>query len=324
MAWERDVVISNRKELTYLLCQAAELEHGLMCEYLYAAFSLKQRSAAPPALATAGPRRSSGAAEHPHHRQGGNAPLGARQQPPHRRRVSALGEPAPSHRGRGRLPGRRPARPAALRRTGPAPLRVPGAARGRRRPRRRGLRPLRPGPPPGRPQRAGARTAGVRVGEPPRPLDRGGLATLAGTLGEKGLFIGPPRAQATPATFRGPDIVPIADLGTAVAVIERIVEQGEGALSGRTTTSTPSTSSRAETSARSTASNCSAGQNVNKPSGSSSVRCTEPGTGRKSRSRTRSGHGSSRVFPCPTAGPAVRRTGARCQRTSTPASRTHA
>src|SRR6201997_2232720 len=31
----------DRKELTYLLCQAAELEHALMCQYLYAAFSLK-------------------------------------------------------------------------------------------------------------------------------------------------------------------------------------------------------------------------------------------------------------------------------------------
>jgi ferritin-like protein len=35
------IVVGDRKELTYLLCQAAELEHGLMCEYLYAAFSLK-------------------------------------------------------------------------------------------------------------------------------------------------------------------------------------------------------------------------------------------------------------------------------------------
>src|SRR4029453_18050066 len=34
-------MVGNRKELTYLLSQAAELEHGLMCEYLYAAFSLK-------------------------------------------------------------------------------------------------------------------------------------------------------------------------------------------------------------------------------------------------------------------------------------------
>ena len=38
---EPAIVVGNRKELTYLLSQAAELEHGLMCEYLYAAFSLK-------------------------------------------------------------------------------------------------------------------------------------------------------------------------------------------------------------------------------------------------------------------------------------------
>src|ERR1700750_3042437 len=35
------IVVERRKELTYLLCQAAELEHALMCQYLYAAFSLK-------------------------------------------------------------------------------------------------------------------------------------------------------------------------------------------------------------------------------------------------------------------------------------------
>ena len=41
MRREPKIVIEHRKELTYLLCQAAELEHGLMCQYLYAAFSLK-------------------------------------------------------------------------------------------------------------------------------------------------------------------------------------------------------------------------------------------------------------------------------------------
>ena len=42
MGGEPVIVVEDRKELTYLLCQAAELEHGLMCEYLYAAFSLKR------------------------------------------------------------------------------------------------------------------------------------------------------------------------------------------------------------------------------------------------------------------------------------------
>src|SRR4051794_30089138 len=45
---EPAIVVGNRKELTYLLSQGAELEHGLMCEYLYAAFSL--RTAAGPGL----------------------------------------------------------------------------------------------------------------------------------------------------------------------------------------------------------------------------------------------------------------------------------
>ena len=43
------MVVGDRKELTYVLCQGAELEHGLLCEYLYAAFSLK--SAPGPGLA---------------------------------------------------------------------------------------------------------------------------------------------------------------------------------------------------------------------------------------------------------------------------------
>src|SRR5438034_2096411 len=41
MAGEPVIVVEDRKELTYLLSQGAELEHGLMCQYLYAAFSLK-------------------------------------------------------------------------------------------------------------------------------------------------------------------------------------------------------------------------------------------------------------------------------------------
>ncbi len=43
MPAEPPIVIENRKTLTYLLCEAAELEHGLMCEYLYAAFSIKTK-----------------------------------------------------------------------------------------------------------------------------------------------------------------------------------------------------------------------------------------------------------------------------------------
>ena len=41
MVGEPAILVQNRKELTYLLCQGAELEHSVMCEYLYAAFSLR-------------------------------------------------------------------------------------------------------------------------------------------------------------------------------------------------------------------------------------------------------------------------------------------
>jgi hypothetical protein len=56
-----------------------------------------------------------------------------------------------------------------------------------------------------------------------------GLDRLAAKLGEDGLFIGPPWAQATPEAFRWPDLVPVTDLRTAQAVLRKIVEQGEGA-----------------------------------------------------------------------------------------------
>lgn len=41
---EAPFVIEHREALIYMLCEAAELEHGIMCPYLFAAFSLKQDS----------------------------------------------------------------------------------------------------------------------------------------------------------------------------------------------------------------------------------------------------------------------------------------
>lgn len=42
---EAPFVIEHREALIYMLCEAAELEHAIMCQYLYAAFSLKQHLA---------------------------------------------------------------------------------------------------------------------------------------------------------------------------------------------------------------------------------------------------------------------------------------
>ena len=55
-----------------------------------------------------------------------------------------------------------------------------------------------------------------------------GIEHLAAKLGEDRLFIGPERAQATPEVFRWKDLVPVTDLASAKEAIECIVEQGEG------------------------------------------------------------------------------------------------
>jgi len=39
---ENNVVIKSREQLMFMLCEAATLEHMIMCEYLFASFSLKQ------------------------------------------------------------------------------------------------------------------------------------------------------------------------------------------------------------------------------------------------------------------------------------------
>jgi hypothetical protein len=56
-----------------------------------------------------------------------------------------------------------------------------------------------------------------------------GLSHLADRIGERGLFVGPSRAQATPEIFRWPQLVAVTDLKSAHTAIEEIIEQGEGA-----------------------------------------------------------------------------------------------
>jgi len=56
-----------------------------------------------------------------------------------------------------------------------------------------------------------------------------GLERLGARMGEQKLFIGPVRAQATGDDFRFPELIAVTDLASARAAIETIVEQGEGA-----------------------------------------------------------------------------------------------
>jgi len=56
-----------------------------------------------------------------------------------------------------------------------------------------------------------------------------GLDHLAAKLGEDRLFVGPRTAQATPVEFRFEELRPVTDLASAHAALDVIVEQGEGA-----------------------------------------------------------------------------------------------
>lgn len=56
-----------------------------------------------------------------------------------------------------------------------------------------------------------------------------GLRHLVGRFGERAVFVGPKRAQATKEIFRWPELVSVTDLTSAHAAIEVIIEQGEGA-----------------------------------------------------------------------------------------------
>jgi hypothetical protein len=228
MGGEPAIVVGDRKELTYLLCQAAELEHGLMCEYLYAAFSLK--STAGPGLSgdqLAAVERWRGvifgiAGEEMLHwavvqnllTAVGSAPYVSRPHMPHQAkgyppgvqlRLLPFGEAALQH-------FVYLERPEGIERADAD-----------------GFVPAGPPPPPMSPEEIVPRGQDFATqGHLYRSVERG-FAHLADKLGEDRLFIGPAFQQADETTFGWPDLRPITDLEGANRAIERIVEQGEGA-----------------------------------------------------------------------------------------------
>lgn len=56
-----------------------------------------------------------------------------------------------------------------------------------------------------------------------------GFRYLVDKYGEKQVFIGPPEIQANQQDFGWPELIPVTDLASAIKVIETIVEEGEGA-----------------------------------------------------------------------------------------------
>lgn len=228
MVGEPAIVVENRKELTYLLCQAAELEHGLMCEYLYAAFSLK--SSAGPGLredqleSVESWRRMifAIAAEEMLHWAVVQNLLTAVGSAPY------VSRPHMPHQARGYPPGVQvrllPFGEAALEHfvylERPEGMEGADAA---------GFQPTGLPPQPMRPEEIIPRGQDfATVGHLYRSIERG-FGHLADKVGEDRLFIGPAFQQADETTFGWPDLRPITGLAGANRAIERIVEMGEGA-----------------------------------------------------------------------------------------------
>jgi CDGSH-type Zn-finger protein/truncated hemoglobin YjbI len=224
---EAPFVIEHREALIYMLCEAAELEHGIMCQYLFAAFSLKQSGSEGLTDAEADAvRRWRKQVSHV-----------AAQEMLHlalvQNLLSAIG--GPPHMVRPNLPAPASHYPAAVQLA-----LIPFGEQALRhfmfleRPEGMAL------------DDADGLTAVSRaapimserdivpsgqdfatVGHLYRSIEAG-FAHLAEQHGEDWLFIGPPRAQATARHFRWPELVAVTDLASAQQAIERILEQGEG------------------------------------------------------------------------------------------------
>ena len=224
---EPPLVIEHRDALIYMLSEAAEMEHAITCQYLFAAFSLKQSTdegVDERELRSIDRWRGIlyevAAQEMLHMAQVNNllAAVGA---------APRVGRPNLPVQGRHFPPGVQfalvPFGERALRHflylERPEGISIPDAE---------GFDVMEEAEPlmsedeiVPRPQHFST------VGHLYRSIEQG-IKHLCEKNGEEWLFIGPPRAQATPEAFRWDDLVPVTDLDSAMRAIETIVEQGEG------------------------------------------------------------------------------------------------
>jgi CDGSH-type Zn-finger protein/uncharacterized Fe-S cluster protein YjdI len=227
MTAEPEIIVHNREQLIALLTEAAEIEHGLMCCYLYAAFSLK----------TGGDGGLSSAQLETTRRWRGIILDVAVEEMLHLGLVAnlmtAIG--ATPHFSRPNFPvapGYHPARVVVelapfsketidhfvfLERPEGVDL-ADGAGFGQGRPYERATRPdvLVP-----------SAQDFLTVGYLYRAIENG-FGRLAREIGEAQLFIGQADAQITPPIGRFNELVAVTSLKTACAAIAAIVEQGEG------------------------------------------------------------------------------------------------
>jgi hypothetical protein len=224
---EAPFIIEHREALYYMLCLAAELEHGIMCQYLYAAFSLKQSvdeglTAEQLEIVDRWRKTISHVATQemlhlalvqnllssiggaPHLSRPNLPPPPGRYPPTVSLVLLPFGEAALRHF----MYLERPEGmafddmllSAAVERAVPA-LEIGAIV----------------------PQLQDFAT----IGHLYRSIEEG-ILHLAERYGEQRLFCGPPRAQATKAQFGWDELVTITDCASAQAAIDTIIEQGEG------------------------------------------------------------------------------------------------
>src|SRR5580692_4812926 len=224
---EAPLVIEHREALYYMLCEAAELEHGIMCQYLYAAFSLKQSEAEglSPEEAEAvqrwRKRISHVATQEMLHLSLVQNLLAAIGGAPHLSRPNfphpASHYPAGVHLAL--LPFGEPALQHFMFLERPEGMDINDAE---------GMAAFGRATPAMQPGEIVPRSQDFKtVGHLYRSIEAG-FAHLADKYGERWLFVGPPRAQATEEHFRWPELVAVTDLASAQRAIDTILEQGEG------------------------------------------------------------------------------------------------
>jgi hypothetical protein len=222
------LVVTTREELIFLLCEASELEHLLMCEYLFAAFSLKESveegvTAEQLDAIRRWERVITGVAvqEMLHLAQASNL-LTAIGGMPHFRRpnLPQRGKYYPPEVQLALMPFCEDALRHFIFLERPEDFADEDA----------------PGFETVGPHFAEARGGELvpvaqnfaTVGLLYRAIEQGMLVLMT-RYGEDQLFVGPPHAQATGSYFRWPELVAVTDLISAGKAIEFIVEQGEGA-----------------------------------------------------------------------------------------------
>ena len=227
---DQQIVVNDREQLIYLLIEAAEIEHGLMCSYLYANWSLKEGSdegVTEAQLCAIDRWRESiqnVAMEEMLHLALVNNLLMSIGSPPHFMRPNFPIAPGyhPSSIVVRLTPFTRDTadhfvyleRPEGMEQPQASGFETPAAYERYR------------GPP--------RLTPTAEDYDTVSHLYRGiedGFRHLTKQLGEKTLFIGNPHAQVTPEILAFEGLIAVTNLDTALSAIATVIEQGEGSQS---------------------------------------------------------------------------------------------